>query len=109
MQIRRLLAGCLMIMAGLVVAEERPVQPSERESSDIVLFSQPYCPGCEAAKHHFMEQQIPYREFDISESAAARETFERLGGRGTPFLLIQGKRMQGFSIPLFEHYIDPGQ
>jgi len=83
---------------GLVWADRGTEQPSAR----VVLFSQPYCPGCEAAKHHFREQQIPYREFDISESQAARETFERLDGRGTPFLLIDGKRMQGFSVPLFE-------
>ncbi len=82
----------------------RPEQPSDKASADIVLFSQPYCPGCEAAKHYFAEQKIPYREYDISASEAARETFENLGGRGTPFLLIDGKRMQGFSIPQFEHY-----
>lgn len=106
MQIRRLLTGLLVVvmMAGQTQAEKRPDKSPGTASPDIVLFSQPYCPGCEAARHHFTEQQIPYREFDISESDAARETFERLGGRGTPFLLIEGKRMQGFSIPLFEHY-----
>jgi glutaredoxin len=92
-------------MAGPGLAEERLHRSSGQVVPDIVLFSQPYCPGCEAAKHHFVEQQIPYREFDISESDAARETFERLGGRGTPFLLINGKRLQGFSVPALEYYL----
>lgn len=36
-------------------------------------------------------------------SRAARDTFERLGGRGTPFFLIGGERLHGFSVPIIEH------
>ena len=70
--------------------------------SRVVLFSQPFCPGCEAAKYYFHDHQISYLEFDITASRAARDTFERLGGRGTPFFLIGGERLHGFSIPRIE-------
>lgn len=70
--------------------------------SRVVLFSQPFCPGCEAAKYYFHDNQISYLEFDITASRAARDTFERLGGRGTPFFLIGGERLQGFSVPRIE-------
>lgn len=70
--------------------------------SRVVLFSQPFCPGCEAAKYYFHDNQISYLEFDITASRAARDTFERLGGRGTPFFLIGGERLHGFSVPRIE-------
>ena len=70
--------------------------------SRVVLFSQPFCPGCEAAKYYFHDNQISYLEFDITASRAARDTFERLGGRGTPFFLIGGKRLHGFSVTTME-------
>ncbi|MDV2080586.1 glutaredoxin family protein [Marinobacter xestospongiae] len=77
-----------------------PAVAGDPERSEVVLFSQPYCPGCLAAKQFFAEQGVAYREFDISTSEAARDTFERLGGQGTPFLLINGRRVQGFSEPV---------
>ena len=70
--------------------------------SRVVLFSQPFCPGCEAAKYYFHYNQISYLEYDITASRAARDTFERLGGRGTPFFLIGGERVHGFSVPRIE-------
>ena len=70
--------------------------------SRVVLFSQPFCPGCEAAKYYFHDNEISYLEFDITASRAARDTFERLGGRGTPFFLIGGERLHGFSVPRIE-------
>jgi glutaredoxin len=70
--------------------------------SRVVLFSQPFCPGCEAAKYYFHDNQVSYLEFDITASRAARDTFERLGGRGTPFFLIGGERLHGFSVPRIE-------
>lgn len=70
--------------------------------SQVVLFSQPFCPGCEAAKRYFQGHHISYLEFDITTSRVARDTFERLGGRGTPFFLIGGERLHGFSVPRIE-------
>ena len=86
-----------MLLAG-VGFEKSMGSPDSR----IVLFSQPFCPGCEAAKYYFHDNQISYLEFDITTSRAARDTFERLGGRGTPFFLIGGERLHGFSVPRIE-------
>jgi len=85
------------LLAGEVV-EKSMGSPDSR----VVLFSQPFCPGCEAAKYYFHDNQISYLEFDITASRAARDTFERLGGRGTPFFLIGGERLHGFSVPRIE-------
>lgn len=85
------------LLAGEVV-EKSMGSPDSR----VVLFSQPFCPGCEAAKYYFHDNQISYLEFDITASRSARDTFERLGGRGTPFFLIGGERLHGFSVPRIE-------
>ncbi|ERS86558.1 MULTISPECIES: glutaredoxin family protein [Marinobacter] len=85
------------LLAGEVI-EKSMGTPDSR----VVLFSQPFCPGCEAAKYYFHDNQISYLEFDITASRAARDTFERLGGRGTPFFLIGGERLHGFSVPRIE-------
>lgn len=92
-----LLSWNSMLLAGEVF-EKSMGSPDSR----IVLFSQPFCPGCEAAKYYFHDNQISYLEFDITASRAARDTFERLGGRGTPFFLIGGERLHGFSVPRIE-------
>ena len=81
------------LLAGEVI-EKSMGSPDSR----VVLFSQPFCPACEAAKYYFHDNQISYLEFDITASRAARDTFERLGGRGTPFFLIGGERLHGFSV-----------
>ncbi|EMP56930.1 glutaredoxin [Marinobacter santoriniensis NKSG1] len=85
------------LLAGEVI-EKSMGSPDSR----VVLFSQPFCPGCEAAQYYFHDNQISYLEFDITASRAARDTFERLGGRGTPFFLIGGERLHGFSVPRIE-------
>jgi len=85
------------LLAGEVI-ENSMGSPDSR----VVLFSQPFCPGCEAARYYFHDNQISYLEFDITASRSARDTFERLGGRGTPFFLIGGKRLHGFSVPRIE-------
>ncbi|MGP4846163.1 glutaredoxin family protein [Marinobacter sp. 1Y8] len=105
------IARTLAVAAAMVVflswnsvlqASEVIEKTSGAPDSHNVLFSQPFCPGCEAAKSYFHDHQIPYLEFDITASRAARDTFERLGGRGTPFFVIGGQRMHGFSIQRIE-------
>ena len=74
------------------------------EEKKVVMFSSTFCPACSQAKSFFKEHDITYIEFDIEKSVAAKSYFERLGGRGTPFLLINNRRMQGFSEPRFWNY-----
>lgn len=92
-----LLIIALLMLSGLVQAEGNS---SSKADSRVALFSQPFCPGCEAAKSYFHNNDIAYVEFDITASDRARDAFMRLGGRGTPFLMIGGKRVHGFSVPM---------
>jgi len=74
------------------------------EERKVVMFSSTYCPACGQVKSFFKKHDIAYLEFDIEKSTAARSYFERLGGRGTPFLLINNRRMHGFSESRFWNY-----
>ncbi|MDK8462306.1 glutaredoxin domain-containing protein [Marinobacter sp. SS13-12] len=95
-------AFLVAMLPALSGAAEVYEKPPDRAVPQVALFSQPFCPGCEAAKAYFHNNDIPYLEFDITASTQARTTFERLGGRGTPLLLIDGRRVHGFSIPAVE-------
>lgn len=94
----------VLVSGGMTLAGEKE-KARDYKSSKVALFSQPFCPGCEAVKQYFGESEVAYVEFDISSSAKARDAFERLGGRGTPFLLIDGKRVHGFSVPVIEQQL----
>ncbi len=69
---------------------------------DVVMFTIDHCPSCLAAKDYLTQRQVPFAEYNIDRSAKAKEVFERLGGRGAPFFLIEGKRVQGFNPDQFE-------
>ena len=71
------------------------------ETGGITLFSQTYCAACEVAKRYLDAREVPYREYNISDSPLARRYFEKLGGRGTPFFIVNNKRMQGFDSRRF--------
>lgn len=92
----------LPVLSGAAEVYEKP---PDQAVPQVALFSQPFCPGCEAAKDYFHTNDIPYIEFNITASTQARVTFERLGGRGTPLLLIDGQRVHGFSLPAVEQYL----
>ncbi|WP_020410368.1 glutaredoxin domain-containing protein [Hahella ganghwensis] len=88
---RLLLLSGLMLCSSLSLAVER-----------VVMFSQTYCAACVVAKSYLDANGIPYSEFLIDKSQAAREYFTKLGGKGTPFFVIDGRRMQGFQKQRFQ-------
>ena len=94
------LPGSLLMIAFLALSGMAQADGSSSGKTRVALFSQPFCPGCEAAKQYFRTNDITYVEFDITASDRARDAFMRLGGRGTPFLMIDGKRVHGFSVPI---------
>jgi glutaredoxin len=75
-----------------------------KAAKKVVMFSATYCPNCLNAKKFFSAQNIPFMEFDIEKSAAARSYFDKLGGRGTPFLLVNNHPIQGFNRKEFWRY-----
>ena len=73
-------------------------------SDNLLMFSIVFCPACEAAKRYFKENDIEYTEYNLNESERARQAYERLGGRGTPVLFVNGKSMNGFHPQRFRQF-----
>ncbi|GAA3966463.1 glutaredoxin family protein [Allohahella marinimesophila] len=78
-----------------------PASQAESDTNSITLFSQNYCAACEVAKRYLDARAVPYREYNISDSPLAHRYFDKLGGRGTPFFIVNNKRMQGFDSQRF--------
>ncbi|RMF19757.1 MAG: glutaredoxin family protein [Gammaproteobacteria bacterium] len=99
------LALLLGLAAGMPVSHAEPgTAPSGQVQSSgpkVYMFSSAACIYCYVARKTFDRYGIDYEEFDISTSDAARTYFNRLGGRGTPLIVVNGKRMHGFDEKRF--------
>ena len=63
---------------------------------DILMLSSTTCVFCTKARVWMTEQRVPFTECFIEQDPACAATFQRLGGQGTPTLLVRGQVMVGF-------------
>ena len=66
------------------------------QPGDILMVSSTTCSYCTRARTWMTEQQVPFTECFIEQDAACAATFQRLGGQGTPTLLVRGQVIVGF-------------
>lgn len=102
MMIRKKARRMRTALAALMVAWLVPAMALA--SDNLVMLSIDYCPACEAAKRYFKEHGIEYSEHNLNESERARQAYERLDGRGTPVLFVNGKSMDGFHPKRFRQF-----
>lgn len=64
----------------------------------VVVFSTPTCSFCNQAKRYFKQNQIRFKDVDVSRDAAAmRDMQRRTGGNtGVPVILINNRPIIGF-------------
>lgn len=62
----------------------------------VVMYTTSTCGQCQRARNLFDQHGIEYIEHDISDPSN-RMRYERLGGRGVPLILIDGRRFDGFN------------
>ena len=97
-----LLSSLVLLLAlagGPAMAEDGP--------PTVVIFTMDFCPSCMAAKRWFREHDISFHELNVDQSETARERFERIGGRGIPTILVDDKRVEGFSEPRLRRLLQP--
>lgn len=63
---------------------------------DILMISSTTCSYCTRARSWMTEQRVPFTECFIERDRACAATFQRLGGQGTPTLLVRGQTVVGF-------------
>jgi glutaredoxin-like YruB-family protein len=62
----------------------------------VVLYSQPGCPPCHAAKQFLNARNIPFEYNDVQSDPAALDELVRLNSRSTPTIVVGEEVMIGF-------------
>ncbi len=71
-------------------------------SNEVILFTTAWCGYCKKARAYLAAKRVPYREVDI-ETKNGAAAYAQAGGRGgVPFLVGDGKRVAGFSVPAYD-------
>lgn len=62
----------------------------------VILYSQPGCPPCFAAKKFLTAHNIPFEYRDVQADPAALRELVRLNSRSTPTIVVGDEVMVGF-------------
>lgn len=73
-----------------------PIPHDTIAERDITLYSTSWCPYCLKARQYLKRAGIPFKEYDIEESARAYQQYQQISGRGVPVLQIGRQTVQGF-------------
>jgi len=68
----------------------------------VVMYATSWCPYCQQARDYFRRRGIPYVEHDIEKDPVAHRDYKAFGGRGIPVIFVDQRRMNGFSVSVFE-------
>jgi glutaredoxin len=66
-----------------------------RWGKQVVIYTTSHCPYCKQAKQYFTEKGVPFWEFDL-ETSPGKEAYRKLGGKGTPLIMVGGTKVAGF-------------
>lgn len=91
----------VLIVVGLILkygllSNEEGIGDIEVLESPVVMYSTSWCGYCTKARRLMEKRGIDYLEYDIEKSDKAKKEFMKLGGRGTPLLIINGDVVKGF-------------
>jgi glutaredoxin len=75
---------------------DEPVVISTEQPPEIIMFTNQSCTSCAIARTFFKKHKLAYTEKDIERHAQHREMFYRLGGQGTPLIIINKAIAHGF-------------
>ena len=67
----------------------------------VVVFSTPTCPWCRKTKMYLRQNNIKFKDVDVSrDMSAARDMVRLTGQQGVPVVLIGSRPIVGFNKPL---------
>ncbi len=76
-------------------------------SHEVIVYTTPTCPWCQATKEYLRAREIDFEEVDVSaDPAAAQEMIEKSGQMGTPVVDIDGEIVVGFNKPEIDRLLD---
>ena len=71
----------------------------------VVLYSQPGCPPCFAAKHFFNSREIPFEYKDVTADPRALQELISLNSQSTPTIVVDNEVMIGFDMDRLEQLL----
>jgi len=75
---------------------------AEQSAHKVVMYTDPDCGYCQMARQYFAKHGINYVEYNINASTGHLKEFRRMGGHGTPLIVIDGSKIQGFNARAIE-------
>ncbi len=102
---RKLIVCSILLLASLSMpvgaVQLNDQNQSKTESAATVaakvhMYVMPNCGYCEKARQYFRDQQISWRESDITSNEASLAEFKAKGGQGTPLIEIGAHKIVGF-------------
>jgi glutaredoxin len=86
----------------LALKLEHPIGMSQKR---VVLYSQPGCPPCFAAKHFFNSREIPFEYKDVTADPKALQELISLNSQSTPTIVVDNEVMIGFDMDRLEQLL----
>lgn len=79
-------------------------KPKAKPASNVVkIYTTPTCPYCKLAKEFFKENNVKYKEIDVSVNRqAAKEMIEKSGQMGVPVIDVNGEIVVGYDKALLK-------
>lgn len=71
----------------------------------VILYSQPGCPPCTAAKQFLKARNIPFEYKDVKADHGALRELARLNSRSTPTIVVGEEVMVGFDPERLEQML----
>jgi glutaredoxin-like YruB-family protein len=72
----------------------------------VILYSQPGCPPCFAAKKFLAARNIPFEYKDVQADPSALRELVRLNSRSTPTIVVGDEVMIGFDPERLEALLE---
>ncbi|MDH5571240.1 MAG: glutaredoxin family protein [Gammaproteobacteria bacterium] len=91
-----ILAYIVLIYQSQPTFSDQPVELKRASPPEIVMFSSKGCKYCAIARRFFDMHHLPFTEHDIEDSDKTMQTFQLLGGQGTPLIIVNGDIIHGF-------------
>jgi glutaredoxin-like YruB-family protein len=71
----------------------------------VILYSQPGCPPCTAAKRFLTTRNIPFEYKDVQADYGALRELAKLNSRSTPTIVVGDEVMVGFDPERLEQML----
>ncbi|PSQ91483.1 MAG: glutaredoxin family protein [Proteobacteria bacterium SW_6_67_9] len=76
-------------------------------AGEVIMYSASWCGYCDKARAYFQANDIPFTEYDVEDSRKGRQDYADMDTDSVPVILIDDKRMVGFSAERFDRLYSP--